>query len=500
MKPVKLMLAASIVCGSTLFSGCSDDNSANPDDVRFKTKMQAEFVKKTRSNLKEVAENLNFSSWSVANKLNMSFNEKVLTNPDFDKSISRMFSQQIQESIKEVDKDDELAKLDYTYYATVDLSKLKYQFSVNEDGTGFEMEEADNFELLLPSSRSSFSDNSSKGMFRVSISQSGSPTKLINTGRFSSGDTALVILVPEKMSFTIDNNFKGDWETAFSGDFKNEFKIPSGTEYGTRTNLAFNVTGEIRSGVPVLNVPADGKKPSGDVEKKTPPKDKKDAPEFTRTVDATNMTFEVGQDPSTHEANFKFNFVHNDRSIVELSAVMKNSNGLTDLSKLASTHSVFDVFSAIMVGNSVDEQKITILDDLTLSMIVKDCDEMLDLQSESASMRRNYATEANIKKYAEKMNDLLTISLDSKSSNQKIAVKLDAVEFGVDYWTMPMFKFSDSDEYVSLLEVLDQESMEYGINILDHAIDPMQDAIVVARQLLQYMQMLMGVYETEQGK
>jgi hypothetical protein len=43
--------------------------------------------------------------------------------------------------------------------------------------------------------------------------------------------------------------------------------------------------------------------------------------------------------------------------------------------------------------------------------------------------------------------------------------------------------------------VLDQETLVYGINIIDHAADPMAETIVVVRQLLQYFNLLMGTYD-----
>ena len=46
---------------------------------------------------------------------------------------------------------------------------------------------------------------------------------------------------------------------------------------------------------------------------------------------------------------------------------------------------------------------------------------------------------------------------------------------------------------------LDPESVTYGINILDHSAEPMQQSIIVVRQLLQYVQTLFGTYQ-QQGE
>lgn len=70
---------------------------------------------------------------------------------------------------------------------------------------------------------------------------------------------------------------------------------------------------------------------------------------------------------------------------------------------------------------------------------------------------------------------------------------------GVDYWTMPAFNFADESGYVSLADLLDAESVAYGINIIDHAAEPMQQSIIVVRQLLQYVQGLVSAFQ-QQGQ
>ena len=46
----------------------------------------------------------------------------------------------------------------------------------------------------------------------------------------------------------------------------------------------------------------------------------------------------------------------------------------------------------------------------------------------------------------------------------------------------------------------DPESMQYGINIIDHAAEPMQQSIIVVRQLLQYVQGLVNGFQQPQGE
>ena len=139
------MLAAILICGATTFTSCSvnDDNSSKAGNENRK-----EFIKHTRENLKDIAENLNFSSWEVANVINQGFNTSVLNNPEFEKAIIPMFTQKVRETIQPVEEGSELAEMGYKQYATIDLTEFNYRFTMKEDGSGFDVEEADDFEMI----------------------------------------------------------------------------------------------------------------------------------------------------------------------------------------------------------------------------------------------------------------------------------------------------------------------------------------------------------------
>jgi hypothetical protein len=82
----------------------------------------------------------------------------------------------------------------------------------------------------------------------------------------------------------------------------------------------------------------------------------------------------------------------------------------------------------------------------------------------------------------------MSAKMTCKGVNQVIPMKLQTEKFGVDYWAMPSFNFADEKGYVPFTELLDKESVEYAINIVDHAAEPMAGAIVTVRQLMQFVQ------------
>ena len=141
-----LMLAATMICGASVFTSCTE-GSDNPAPENAKDRK--EFIKHTRENLKDLAENMNFASWEVANEINQGFNTTVLNNPEFEKAIIPLFTQKIREGIQPVEEGSELAAMGYKQYATIDLTKFNYRFTMKEDGSGFDVEEADDFEMIF---------------------------------------------------------------------------------------------------------------------------------------------------------------------------------------------------------------------------------------------------------------------------------------------------------------------------------------------------------------
>ena len=156
---------------------------------------------------------------------------------------------------------------------------------------------------------------------------------------------------------------------------------------------------------------------------------------------------------------------------------------------------------ALMSGGSL-EGTLTLNNDLTTTLSVKDLGKAMQLQKEMAHARRSYADQATIEGYTQQLNELVSAKMTCKGVNQEIPMRLQTEKFGVDYWAMPAFNFADENGYVPFTQLLDKESVEYAINIVDHAAEPMAGAIVTVRQLLQFVQtflMQMRVSQAQTG-
>jgi hypothetical protein len=459
-KIMNLVLAATLICGATTFTSCSvnDDNSSKTANENRK-----EFIKHTRENLKDIAENLNFGSLEAANVINQNFNQSVLNNPEFEKAIIPLFIQKIRESVKDVEEGSELAEMGYKKYATIDLTDFKYRFTMKEDGSGFDVEEADDFEMIInviiPETKEViFGGN------KLTLKASGDTYKQI-AKQLGNEELAVVILVPSDFEFSIASRVPGSWHNVFKGAFKNDAKMSGESEFMNPKTDAIGITGLLTSEI-------------------------KEIPDGQRAADATDLYFDIANDPVANETGMKFSFGHNDKSMIELEATGKYTDkeiDLTDFSQFTTSGRILDVLVALMSGGKL-EGSLTLNDDLTTAISISDCGKTMQLQHEMAHARRNYADQATIEEYTKQLNELVSAKMTCKGVNQVIPMKLQTEKFGVDYWAMPAFNFADEKGYVPITELLDKESVEYGINIIDHAAEPMAGSIITVRQLLQFVQ------------
>lgn len=469
MKTMQKMLAMSLICGGALLTSCSDDSSDSSPQAPQASKEQTAFVEKTRENLKEIAENLNFNSWKLANELNQQFNERVLNNPETEKVVSEALIGDVMSSLKPVAEDSELGKMGKEYAVTVDLSEFKYRFTMDTKGE-FKKEEADNFELVIPAYNPETKKVEAE-KFKLTLKMSGDKVKIPNDLKVLDA-LAVVVAAPTDVSFAISTKDNGKWKDFFTGKFKNEFKLKDKSEYFDKMTTAFTVSGEVKASVPAFE---------------------KNGTELA--ADDVTIKFTVGQDPSKHKSTLEFSFVHNDKKIVAISAENKrDGSDPVDLSSLPNSNSIIDLFAALIEGQSLEGMTITLMDDIEVSVKISDRDELLEAQRAMNEARRSYADESTVDGYTQKMNKLVTASLTAKDLDAKIPMKFETVKFGVDYISMPALIFNKEEGYVPLTELLDQEFVIYGLNIVDHAVDPMAETIVVIRQLMQYFQTLEGTY------
>ena len=464
-KILNWVLAATLVCGASVFTSCSNDNSDNAGSIEQAKKNRKEFVAHTRAKLKDLAENLNFSSWNAANTLNQYFNQYVLNNPGFEKAVLATFMQKTQQSIKPVEEGSELAEMGYYSYGTVDLTDFNYRFTMNANNDGFDVEAADDFEVIL-NAWNPTTQQVEAGLYRLTLKSGGSTTYKFEHAMSQQPGMALVVLIPSEFQFSIADRLSGQWHDGFSGSFKNQVSVADGHEYAQLDRDTWTVAGTITSdfaGVTALGAKAD----------------------------QTTLDFSVVSDKVNNKGDVALSWSQNGRKMLDL-ALKESGDGTggiyrLDLSQFTSSASILDVIGAIMTSRTLDEGKLTLLDDLTTTVSISDMQEALQVAREAATARRNYADQKTIDQYTQKLNELVKCEMTCKGVNQEISMRLMTTKFGVDWWSMPSFNFADENGYVAFTELLDPESVQYGINIVDHAAEPMAGSIITVRQLMQFV-------------
>ena len=452
-------MAAALICGASVFTSCTNDTSDNPTEQAKKNRK--EFIKHTRQNLKEVAENLNFSTWNSINYFNKYVNQYLVLNDDFDKTISRTFGQEIQKTM-EVLPADVAERTGKKYGATVNLADFDYIFTATQ--TGFDVTPNTEDGLIVELTNPTAPEQS----VRISIKGSGEEYDL-KAERMSNDSVGVVVKIPARYDFTFSTKQNDAWVENITVCTELTVAIdPNKPEYlpayaADIRKDAWNLKGTIKTSIP---------------------------------GDAVEAVFNIGQDPSTHKSGLTLDYTHNGKKMIGLTAEMSNMNGLTDLSGLTSSNSIMDVMQAIMLGNSIDNLQITLLDDLTTTVKVTDCQKVLVRQSEMAHARRSYADQQTIEGYVSQLNQLISGSMTCAHQNMEIPMRLATTKIGVDWWAAPALNFADENGYVPLTEMLDKESLEYGLNIIDHAAAPMQQTIVTVRQLMQALQKMQNAFFT----
>ena len=457
-KNFQRVLTATLICGACAFTSCTSDKEDNPTPES--TKNRKEFVKHTRANLKEVAMNLNFTTWKSVNYFNKYFNQDVLLNSEFDKTLSRTFGQEIQKTL-EAAPAEITEKTGKKYRAIVDIADFNYTFTAS--GLGFDVQPNNDEGLVMVFEKPSEPEKAVK----ISIKGSGKTYSQRNRG-LSNDSVAVFIDFAQHYDIALSTKQNGQWVQNITGD--GDLTIIQGER---PENIPEQATSIFR----------DSWNLSGNVATSIP-------------GDATALRYNIGQNTSSNKAGLSFDYTHNGKKMIGIKAVLTNSieGRPMPMTERTNMSSIIDLASAVMYGKSIDNLELTLLDDLTTTLKVSDCQAVLSLQDEMAHARRNYADQQTIENYVSQLNGLVTASMTCKSINQQIPMRLVTNKLGVDWWAVPALNFSDEKGYVPLTEMLDKESMEYCINIIDHAVEPMQESMTIVRQLFQALQKLQGSY------
>ena len=175
---------------------------------------------------------------------------------------------------------------------------------------------------------------------KLTLEASGDTYKQL-AKRLGNEELAVVVLVPSDFEFSIAGKIPTGWDEGFKGAFKNNVTMSGESEFMNPKTDAIGITGVLTTGLP-------------------------DTPDGKYRADATDLYFDIANDPVANETGMKFSFGHNDKSMIELEATGKYTDkeiDLTDFSQFTTSGRILDVLVALMSGGSL-EGTLTLNDDL----------------------------------------------------------------------------------------------------------------------------------------
>lgn len=450
-------------------TACGDDKDDNPTREETKVTNRTVFQQHVKGNLKMLASNMNFGSLSAASTVNQNFNKNVLANPAFKQTLHAILQQQIQTGAKPATI-EAVKAAGFQYQSIVDLSQLHYRFTLKEDKSGFDMAPAEHFELVHTA------DGATN---KLSIDMSGD-SKMMLSRILSKPEKSLavIMLIPAKIEFAISTTALTGTETEiFKGELNND--IQTAGELMNILQDDWNIKGSLTSKIPAT---------------------------ASAKADQMELTINLDKDPTTKKFVNQFAFTHNGMKMVEIDAINTHQGNLMALllqmltsaaqgQESTSDDSLLSLLLSTVVGNSVDQLKLTIANDLTADIRISDVGKAAAVLAQSKAAHRNYASKETVDGFTQQLNQLVSGSLECKGVNQQIPMTLQTTAFGADYVSMPAFKFADEDAYVPFSELVDMEGMTYAINIIDHTMAPARQSIITVRQLLTILPTLLAVDE-----
>jgi hypothetical protein len=134
----------------------------------------------------------------------------------------------------------------------------------------------------------------------------------------------------------------------------------------------------------------------------------------------------------------------------------------------------------LLAGSTIDEAKVTVFGDLTITGKVSDVAAVMKLQKEITSDRRSRkATKETIQAYVDELNKNVELKCSFKGIEKELPMQVIVCQVGVDYWAVPAVKFADEERYTPIVELLDIKSMNYLINIASHCVQPLTTSVAV---------------------
>jgi len=457
------MLAAILLCGSSVFIACSESDNPTP---KKESKQRQEFMDYANNTLKNMAANTNFGGWEICNEGAKKLFKFVLDNDVFKTTLQQVMVMKMMPTIKPVEAGSELQQMGYTMSGEMDFVDFNTKFTVLDPNT-VTVEESDGFEIESYA-YNPLTGQMGQGLYRIKAKASGEAFKGVSKNLSEKAGMAIIIKFPAKMDIEIYSKLTGDWKKVLSSTIETAIAKHSQSAFFDYKKDGFSYTGNVESNIDI------------------------EIPKQQKVTSNSTLNFTIGQDPTKHEGNVGIAFTINGREMLNTSVLFGNVNEI-NWKELEKSESFVEFCTKLMQSVEMKNLTVSMMNDATMQMAITDCGEMVRLNAEMIYARNHGADEATIEEYTKQMNKLMKGGMITIGSlNMFLPLQLKTTLIGVDYNPQTAVKFVDENDYVAIVDLLDLQAMRYWTNIKEHTAAPMQQSVEFIMQLTGFVNEISG--------
>ena len=439
------MLAAAIICGSSLFTACSDndDNPVTPADEEAK-KVRTELVAHIKNDTELLAENLTTDGLSVTTQINtqlmtlMGKGRNLMAN--MKQLISMMAIKNAVANVKAVSPGSELQKMGYKAYIAVDISSFGIRVVMDERGN-YNVTPANGLEFVFPASVEGVGTT----IYKISFKNSGkwyesvpSPAKMGNVKGL-----ACVFRIPTAMTMTLSGLFDNKEVALLTGVLNIEPEKVTEAGYVSLEDNILQLSGQIAS-------------------------------------------FMQGYGLPDNDECLQFNFDINKGKVAD-----------SDFLYTQKGQKLFHITSN--TAEETSDLQIDILEDLLISGIISNKFDLQTLQDLIQYMKDGKLTDEEFQAYVQAINEQCKLSIACQPSGSQVPMRLVAEQMEGYPVILPAFKFADKPDYIPLGQLLDEETMNNFNSICSSSITSLSSAVDTYKQLFASVMQMMPMNGEEWG-
>lgn len=438
------MLAAAIICGSSLFTACAnDDNPVTPAEEEAQ-KVRTELVAHINNDTGLLADNMTTDGLSVTTQINaqlmtlMGKGRNLMAN--MKQLISMMAIKNAVVNAQAVTPGSELQKMGYKAYIAVDISSFGMRVVMDERGN-YNVTPANGLEFVFPASVEGIGTT----IYKIAFKNSGkwyesvpSPAKMGNVKGL-----ACVFRIPTAMTMTLSGLFDNKEVTLLTGVLNIEPEEVTEAGYVSLEDNILQLSGQLASFMQGYGLP-----------------DNDECLQFTFDINKGKL------------ADSDFLYTQDGQKLFHIT-----SNTTEDTS----------------------DMQIDILEDLLISGTISNKFDLQTIQDLIKYMKDGKLTDEGFQAYVQAINEQCNLSIACQPSGSQVPMRLVAEQMDGYPVILPAFKFADKPDYIPLSQLMDEETMNNFNSICSSSITTLSGAVDTYKHLFTSVMQMMPMNGEEWG-